>query len=155
MFIHFTKREDWVAASVQEDQVADHRLVYARPSPSSPMTSNCGARRTRMLSMSRSKRVFWRSSYHGYCAKLSDFFRQAVAFWSQKVVRKGDVHQIPTGQPNTNGWFCRRINQFPLVSAGQICRFAATETTAGLKKTWRNRCGSYLTRVFRWTTQGR
>ena len=83
------------------------------------------------------------------------FFRQAVAFWSQKVVRKGDVHQIPTGQPNTNGWFCRRINQFPLVSAGQICRFAATETTAGLKKTWRNRCGSYLTRVFRWTTQGR
>ena len=28
-----------------------------------------------MFSMSRSKRVFWRSSHHGYCAKPSDCFR--------------------------------------------------------------------------------
>ena len=95
------------------------------------------------------------SSHHWYRAKLSDFFRQAVAFWWQKPLRKGDVHQIPIGQPNTNGWFVAEsasFRWFPLVrfaDSQQLRPLQGSKRPGGIGAghTWREFSGNNTGKV--------
>lgn len=48
------------------------------------------------------------------------FFVRLLLSDDRSHSEKGKFIRFPAGQPNTNGWFCRRINQFPLVTKSDL-----------------------------------